>query len=106
MAFVIIAAVIAAGAAFWYVGARRTRARRREVDESPYHLGLDALIAGNSDGAIEHLTQAVRAGRRFSRALVVNTFEGQTSFSEAFRLLGVRKVETLRRFGSELEVGV
>jgi lipopolysaccharide biosynthesis regulator YciM len=64
MAFVIIAAVIAAGAAFWYVGARRTRARRREVDESPYHLGLDALIAGNSDGAIEHLTQAVRDNPR------------------------------------------
>ncbi len=65
MAFVIIAAaVIAAGAAFWYVGARRTRSRRHELDESPYHLGLDALIAGDSDRAIEHLTQAVRDNPR------------------------------------------
>ena len=61
MAFVITAAaVIAAGAALWYVGARRTRSRRRELDESPYHLGLDALIAGDRDGAMKHLTQAVR----------------------------------------------
>lgn len=65
MAFVIVAAaVIAAGAALWYVGARRTSARKRELDESPYHLGLDALIAGDSDGAIEHLTRAVRDNPR------------------------------------------
>lgn len=53
-----------------------------------------------------YLTQAARAGKRFARALVVSTFEGQSSFTEAFRLLGVKKVETLRRFGAELEVGV
>jgi lipopolysaccharide biosynthesis regulator YciM len=61
MTFVIIvAAVVAAGAAFWYVGTRRTRSRGRELDESPYHLGLDALIAGDRDGAMKLLTQAVR----------------------------------------------
>jgi len=65
MAFVIIAAVvIAVGAVFWYVGARRARSRGRELDESPYHLGLDALIAGHSDRAIEHLTRAVRDNPR------------------------------------------
>ena len=52
-----------------------------------------------------YLTQALRAGRRFSQALVVSTFEGQSSFTEAFRLLGIKNVETLRRFGVELEVG-
>ena len=41
-----------------------------------------------------------------SPALVVSTFEGQSSFTETFRLLGIEKVETLRRFGAELEVGV
>jgi len=65
MTFVIVAAcVIVAGAAFWYVGARRARSRTRELDESPYHLGLDALIAGNSDRAVEHLTRAVRDNPR------------------------------------------
>jgi len=58
------------------------------------------------DGGDFYLTQAARAGKRFARALVVTAFEGQTSFTEAFRLLGVRKVETLRRFGAELGVGV
>jgi Zn-dependent peptidase ImmA (M78 family) len=57
-----------------------------------------------SGGGDFYLTQAVRAGRRFSRALIVSTFEGRSSFTEAFRLLGVRKVETLRRFGTELEI--
>ncbi|MCK4511141.1 tetratricopeptide repeat protein [bacterium] len=65
MTFVIIvAAVIAAGAAFWYVGARRARSRGRKLDESPYHLGLDALIAGDRDGAMKLLTQAVRDNPR------------------------------------------
>lgn len=65
MTFVVIAAaVIAAGAAFWYVGARRTRLRERQLDESPYHLGLNALIAGDRDGAMKHLTQAVRGNPR------------------------------------------
>jgi Zn-dependent peptidase ImmA (M78 family) len=53
-----------------------------------------------------YLTQAARAGKRFARALVVSTFEGQSSFTEAFRLLGVKKVQTLRRFGTELGVGL
>ena len=60
MAFVIIAAVVAVGAAVWYVGARRTRTGRRAVDESPYHLGLNSLIAGDRDSAMKYLTQAVR----------------------------------------------
>lgn len=53
-----------------------------------------------------YLTQAVRAGKRFARAVILSTFEGQNSFTEACRLLGVRKVETLRRFGAELDIGV
>ncbi len=65
MAFVIIAAaVIAVGAVLWYIGTKRTSSRKRELDESPYQLGLDALIAGNSDSAIEHLTRAVRNNPR------------------------------------------
>ncbi len=65
MTFAIIAAaVVAVGAAFWYIGARRARSRRDGPDESPYHFGLDALIAGDSDRAVEQLTQAVRDNPR------------------------------------------
>ncbi|MFH1864332.1 MAG: tetratricopeptide repeat protein [Candidatus Eisenbacteria bacterium] len=61
MTFVVIAAVIiAVGAFVWYVGARRTRSERQALEESPYHLGLDALIAGDRDVAMKQLTRAVR----------------------------------------------
>ena len=70
MTFLIIAAVVAVGAAFWYVGARRARSRRRELDKSPYHLGLDALIAGDRADAMKHLTQAVRDNPRNADAYV------------------------------------
>ena len=52
-----------------------------------------------------YLTQMARTGKRFARALVVSIFERQTSFTEAFRLLGVRNVASLRRLGTELGVG-
>jgi len=70
-----------------------------------YESELERLPKPRGNGGDFYLTQAVRAGRRFSRSLVVSTLEGQSSFTEAFRLLGIKKVETLRRFGVELEVG-
>ena len=49
-------------------------------------------------------TLSVRVGRRFARALIASTFEGNTSFTETFRLLGVRKMATLRQLGHDLGV--
>ena len=43
---------------------------------------------------------------RFARALVVSTFEGRSSFTEAFRLLGFKKMATFRELGSSLGVGI
>lgn len=65
---------------------------------------LRPLLKGS--GGHFYLTQSARAGKRFARALVVSAFEGQSSFTEAFRLLGIKKVDTLRRFGNELGVDV
>lgn len=80
-------------------------ALRREELWEEYERELERLRRlPKGRGGDFYLTQSARAGKRFARALVVSTFEGQTSFTEAFRLLGVKKVETLRRFGSELEV--
>lgn len=39
-------------------------------------------------GGNYYSTQPVRVSRRFARALVVSSWEGRSSFSEAFRLLG------------------
>ncbi len=57
----IIAAVSVAAAAFlWYIARSRLRSRAAGREDSPYHLGLDALIASDSDTALRYLTRAVR----------------------------------------------
>jgi Zn-dependent peptidase ImmA (M78 family)/transcriptional regulator with XRE-family HTH domain len=62
---------------------------------------LEALPA-KSGGGNFHLTEAVRVSKRFARALVASTWEGRSSFTEAFRLLGIKRIETLRSFGESL----
>jgi len=53
-----------------------------------------------------YLTQAARVSKRLARALVVSTWEGRSSFTEAFRLLGIKKMETFRGMGESLGVGI
>ncbi|HYL73337.1 MAG TPA: XRE family transcriptional regulator [Bryobacteraceae bacterium] len=45
-------------------------------------------------------------GKRFARALVVSTLEGRSSFTEALRLLGFKKMATFREVGQSLGVHV
>jgi Zn-dependent peptidase ImmA (M78 family) len=65
---------------------------------------LRALPKGS--GGDFYLTLGARASKRFTRALVVSTLEGQTSFTEAFRLLGLKKMATFHDLGHSLGMGV
>ncbi|MBI4319904.1 MAG: ImmA/IrrE family metallo-endopeptidase [Chloroflexi bacterium] len=53
-----------------------------------------------------YLTLGARTGKRFARALVASTLEGQSSFTEAFRLLGFKKMATFRDLGFRLGLSV
>lgn len=43
-------------------------------------------------------------GERFARAVVTNTLEGETSFTEAFRLLDLKNIQTFDKLAKKLEI--
>jgi Zn-dependent peptidase ImmA (M78 family) len=70
---------------------------RQEVER------LRALDRSRGGGDF-YRTLGARTGKRFARALVGSTLEGQTLFQDAFRLLGVRKSATFYQAARELGV--
>jgi Zn-dependent peptidase ImmA (M78 family) len=57
-----------------------------------------------TSGGDFYLTTAARVGKRFARAVVTSTWEGRSSFTEAFRLLGFKKMATFHKLGQSLGV--
>jgi Zn-dependent peptidase ImmA (M78 family)/transcriptional regulator with XRE-family HTH domain len=65
---------------------------------------LRELANTGTGGGDFYRTTLSRVSRRFARALVESTLEGQTLYRDAFRMLGVAKTETFNHIGRELGV--
>ncbi len=77
----------------------------REELWDAYNSELERLLSiPKSSGGNFYLTQAARVSKRFARALVVSTLEGQTLHRDAFRMLGFSKHSTFRELGYSLGV--
>ena len=59
-------------------------------------------LAQQSGGGNFHRTALSRVGRRFASALVADTLEGRTLYRDAFRMLGVSRLETFDTLGREV----
>lgn len=64
---------------------------------------LSAMASRRSTpGGNYYNTQPLRLSRRFARAVVNDTFEGRTSFREAYHLLGTKKHSTFENLANDL----
>lgn len=79
----------------------------REELWQAYDAELERLRAiPRGTGGNFYLTQAARVSKRFAAALVSNTLEGHTLYTDAFRLLGFSKQATFQELGRSLGVGI
>src|SRR5205085_1905640 len=83
------------------------RALSRDEFNTAYEAELTRLQqVAKSSGGDFYLTQAARVSKRFARALVASTLEGQTLYRDAFQMLGLSKVETFHELGRSLGYSV
>lgn len=79
----------------------------RGAFDAAWRAELDRLLQFAREGAGGgdfYRTTLSRVSRRFARALVESTLEGQTLYRDAFRMLGVEKTETFNNIGREVGV--
>ena len=70
-----------------------------------YQRIMGLIDSRASSGGNFFATQSVRVGRRFARAVVTSTLEGQTLYRDAFHLLGFRKLSTFNQMATRLGIG-
>ena len=68
------------------------------------HQWAAPLVAEGSGGSDYYDTKAAQVGKRFARELFSSTLEGRTTYTEAFRLLDVKKTSTFEGLGQRLGI--
>jgi len=77
----------------------------REQLWEAYHEELERLRAmPRGSGGDFYLTLAARVSKRFARALVGSTLEGQTLYRDSLRMLGFSKLSTFHELGRSLRM--
>ena len=84
-----------AGALTWDQFMSELRAERQRIAE---------IAAEKGGGGNYYNTKPVQVGKRFARELIASTLEGRTPYTEAFRLLDVKKTATFDGLGQQLGV--
>jgi Zn-dependent peptidase ImmA (M78 family) len=81
-------------------------ALNKEAFWAAYESELERLgdLHRGGGGGDFYNTESTRVSKRFARALIASTLEGQTLYRDAFRMLSVAKLETFREFGQRLGV--
>ncbi len=62
------------------------------------------ILEQRGTGGNFYNTKPVQVGKRFARELIASTLEGRTTYSEAFRLLNLKKTATFEGLGQQLGV--
>jgi len=84
------------------------RAITAEIFWEIWHTELERLVKierRSGTGGDFYRTLGVRISRRFERALVMSTLEGQTLFRDAFRMLGIKKNATFYEIAGNFGFG-
>lgn len=75
--------------------------RERYENERSRVMRILAETDDKKSGGNYYYTQPIRLSRRFAQAVIASTYEGSTTYREAYRLLGTKKNATFENLAAE-----